>query len=91
MYIQFEDLIVNLYNKQRLEQTGSTSNPLHKPRRALSAEHHRHRGSVDCALIEPPDLEKLDLSAGQIPQSVIERFVFTHPACDVIIKPGGWT
>lgn len=51
MYIQFEDLIVNLYNKQRLEQTGSTSNPLHKPRRALSAEHHRHRGSVDCALI----------------------------------------
>ncbi len=92
MYIQFEDLIVNLYNKQHLEQIGIFNiEPLCKPRRALSAERHRHRGSVDCALIEPPDLEKLDLSAGRIPQSEIERFVFTHPACDVVIKPGGWT
>jgi len=32
---------------------------------------------------------KLELSAGRIPQSEIERFMFTHPACDVIIKPRG--
>ena len=37
-------------------------------------------------LMDLMSLEKLELSAGRIPQSELDRFMQLNPACEVIIK-----
>jgi hypothetical protein len=40
-------------------------------------------------LMELQSLEKLEISSGRIPQSEIDHFTRTHPACDLIVKSNG--
>ena len=79
-----------MYNKQHLEQTGIFHIEPFANIEELEALNSIGTDVESIApLIELPNLEKLELSSGRIPQSEIERFMFTHPACDVIIKPRG--
>lgn len=79
-----------MYNKQHLEQTGIFHlEPLVNIEELEELNIIGTEVESIAPLIELPNLEKLELSAGRIPQSEIERFMFTHPACDVIIKPRG--